>query len=248
MTAPRAYLPILAILAAAAPGGLASQRDTTAQLAGTAKSAYNGQPLSGVMIAVPGARRFAVTDSTGAFQLGHLPSGRQRVRIAYAGRETEEYEFALRAGRVTKLAIVLDVEAVELAPVVVEARAPGMWRDLAGFYERRKWYGAFNRFFTREDIERTHAVSVASLLAREGIYTRCTIEGCVPTRTRRGMTCVVPVSVDGMPFWEFDYDHLSIDDVAGVEVYRGDIWVPPQAFVSVSGGAPRCGAVQIWLR
>jgi len=38
-----------------------AQRDTTARIVGIASSAFNGNPLSGVMIAVPGARRFART-------------------------------------------------------------------------------------------------------------------------------------------------------------------------------------------
>src|SRR5437773_6011863 len=73
-------------------------RDTTARLAGTAASAFNGRPLSGVMIAVPVVRQFAVTDSAGAFELAGLPAGRQEVRIAYQGRETAEYVFALGRG------------------------------------------------------------------------------------------------------------------------------------------------------
>lgn len=251
MTAARAQLPILlAVLTAAVPGPLASQQDSTAQLAGTARSAYDGRPLVGVMVSVPAARQFGVTDSTGAFRIGKLAAGRQRVRILYAGRETEEYEFSLRAGRVTRLAIVLDVEAVEMAPVVVEARAPAMWRDLAGFYERRSRYGGFNRFYTREDLERSHVPTMAALLARDGIFTSCRLEGCLPMRMSRGVTCVVPVSVDGVPFWELDYDRLSIDEVAGVEVYRGGLFVPADLFFAMSAAPtlPRCGAVQIWLR
>lgn len=251
MAVARAQLPvILAVLTASFAVPLVSQQDTSAQLAGTAKSAYDGRPLVGVMVSVPAARQFGVTDSTGAFRIGKLPPGRQRVRIAYAGRETEEYQFALKAGKVTRLAIVLDVEAVEMSPVVVEARAPGMWRDLAGFYERRSRYGGFNRFYTREDLERTHVPTIAALLARDGIFTSCTLAGCLPMRMTRGTSCVVPVSVDGMPFWEFDYDRVSIDEVAGVEVYRGDLFAPAELFLATSAGPTlrRCGAVQIWLR
>ena len=97
------------------PTVLHSQADTTARLMGYARSAFNGRPLAGVMIAVPAARQFVVTDSTGTFDLASVPSGRQRVRIAYEGRETEEYEFELRRGKTKRLAVLLDVRAVASA-------------------------------------------------------------------------------------------------------------------------------------
>src|SRR6266540_195646 len=91
--------PLFSLLLFATPAVAQLPRDTTARLVGTAASAFNGRPLSGVMIAVTAARQFAVTDSTGRFLLAGLPVGRQKVRIAYQGRETLEYEFDLRRGK-----------------------------------------------------------------------------------------------------------------------------------------------------
>ena len=248
------FLPFLvAVLTLAAPALLRSQSDTSARLAGTAASAFNGRPLSGVMIAVTAARQFAVTDSTGTFLLAGLPVGRQKVRIAYQGRETLEYEFDLRRGKTKRLAVVLDVAVEDLAPVVVEARYPDVWRDLAGFYERRKLYGGFARFYTREDVERWRPQRISQLLAQQGIITRCVTQGCVPTRYTRGRWCVVPVTVDGMPFWTEGYDDIPIDEVAGVEVYRGDLtglgWRGQRASSgTLRHGLPSCGSIQIWTR
>jgi len=251
-------LPILlAVLTAAAPALLRSQSDTSARLAGTAASAFNGRALSGVMIAVPAVRQFAVTDSTGTFVLAGLPVGRQKVRIAYQGRETAEYEFDLRRGKTKRLAVVLDVAVEDLAPVVVEARYPDTWRDLAGFYERRKLYGGFARFYTREDIERWRPQKISQLLAQQGIFTRCVTQGCVPTRHAWGSLCVVPVTVDGMPFWADAYDDILIDEVAGVEVYRSDLTGLGWGGLRGSSGTfghgslfqlPSCGAIRIWTR
>lgn len=223
-----------------------AQADTTARLAGTAKSAFNGRPLAGVMIAVPSARNFAVTDSTGTFLLAGLPPGRQLVRVAYSGRETEDVRFDLRRGKTKRLTVVLDVEAVDLDPVVVETRSPDGWRDLGGFYARRGLYGGFGRFFTREEIERTHVPSIDALLMRTGITTRCVTQGCVPTRLTRGRLCSVAVSVDGFPFWEHDYGQIRIDEVAGVEVYRG-MMSPADVFPPL-GHDRSCGSVHIWTR
>src|ERR1051325_9879576 len=212
-------LPVVtALLAASAP---LNQVDTTAGLRGRAASSFNGRPLAGVMISVPAAHKFIVTDSTGAFWIAGLPPGGQIVRIAYEGRETEEYEFFLRSAHTKTIAVLLDVDAVNLDPLVVEARQANTWRDLAGFYERKRWYGGFARFFTREEIDRIQPNKIGTVLALEGIAVRC-YAFCLPTRFSRGHLCVVPVNVNGLPWAEDNYAHIPITSVAAIEIYRGD--------------------------
>ncbi len=209
------------------PCALYSQTDNTATISGYAKSTFNGRPLAGVMISVAGTRQFAVTDSTGTFRLSGLPVGRQLIHISYLDRETEAYEFELRRGKTKRLAVMLDVEAVDLAPVVVTVRHRDGWRDLAGFYERRRFYGGWGRFYTREDIVRHGFRSVGDVLRRMGIYTRCVDAGCVPTKRMYGTLCPVTVAVDGMAFYAHEYESVLIDDVRGVEMYGGLIGAPP---------------------
>lgn len=251
---PRRLLRSLAV-ALSFPCALPAQADNTAAIGGYARSSFNGRPLAGVMISVPAARKFSVTDSTGRFALGGLPAGRQRVRVVYEGRNSEEYDFELKRGKTKNLAVMLDVEAIDLAPVVVEATHRDFARNLAGFYERRKWYGGFARFYTKEDLERRHPVALSQLLTTEGIFTRCLGRGCLPVRWSRGKLCAVAVSVDGMPFWEQDYDHIAVSDVQAVEVYRS-AFSAPSARIAIAIDGRRdpfetpatCGAVAIWTR
>src|SRR5713226_8990466 len=100
-----------------------AQRDTTARLAGTVRSSINGLPISGVMVAVPKVRAFEVSDSTGAFALAGLPAGRQTVRILYGDSLSYQQELNLKRGKTVTLSVLLDVAAVELAPIVVEAQS-----------------------------------------------------------------------------------------------------------------------------
>jgi len=242
------FLPTLLVL----PCALQGQAENSATISGYAKSAFNGRPLASVMISVAGTKKFAVTDSTGAFRLSGLPVGTQLIRVSYLGRDTEEYPFELRPGRTKRLAVVLDVDAVDLAPVVVTARHRDGWRDLAGFYERKSWYGGWGRFYTQEDLERLRLRTLSSVLAREGIYNRCIKEGCVPTRWARGRVCPVAIAIDGMPFWEQQYDQIPIDDVRGVEVYRDGMSMslsgPRQVSLGIERGTPTCASVEIWTR
>ena len=234
------------------------QADTTAGISGTAVSSFNGQPLSGVTISVPAAHKSVVTTATGAFVLGGLRDGTQKIRVSYDGKDTDDYAFTLSSATTKELAVLLDTGAVDLEPVVVEAQHPDVWRDLGGFYARRKAYSGFAHFFTREEIERSHPSRISNLLAQERIVTRCN-GGCRPTRFNAGRVCVVPVSVDGLPLTEADYDKIDIKDVAAVEVYRG---TPPYGLsqgmaLSAAGsvwqgesynGQGTCGSVLIWMR
>lgn len=248
-----------AIVLTFAPYG---QVDTTAAIRGSAISSYNGHAIAGVMISAPEVHRFTVTDSSGRFVLNGLPSGREAIRISYQGRATEAYTFTLDSKESKRIAVLLDLDAVDLNPVVVEAREPNLWRDLAGFYARRNAYSGFGRFITREDIDHAHLTRISGLLTAEGIVTLCLrYQECRPTRWNRGTLCAVPVSIDGVAQHELDFDHLQIQDVAAVEIYRG---VPPtdlsHSVISgatssmwmgtgyPSAGSGSCGLVEIWTR
>ena len=234
------------------------QADPTGRIRGTASSSFNGRPIAGMMISVPTAHTFVVTDGKGAFRLDGLPTGPQKIRITYQGRETEEYVFTLEGSDVKRLAILIDADAVDLDPVVVEVQHPNFWRDLAGFYARMRTYRGFGHFFTREEIHRSRPLHISTLLAREGIVMVCE-RGCLPKRFLQDVACTVPVSVDGLPFRELDYDLIPIGNVAAVEVYRG---TPPSGLNDMVASntassvwqagpynsAGSCGSVMIWTR
>ena len=236
------------------------QVDTTGRINGSAISFFNGLPIGGVMISAPDVHKFVVTDSTGGFELAGLPTGQHAIRVSYEGRETQDFLFTLEADHTKRIAVVLDVDAVDLDPIVVEARQPNLWRDLAGFYERRRTYRGFAHFFTREEIARARLAKLSGLLTTEGIVTRCfRYLECFPTRFTRGILCAVPVSVDGVAQREMDYDQIAVSDVAGVEVYRGvppadlsrSIQSGPGSSMWMGAGLPAagsCGLVEIWTR
>src|SRR5437867_6448110 len=86
----------------------AAQTPSVATLRGTASSSFNGHPLAGVMISVPAARKFVVTDSSGSFWLGGLPTGVQLIRVSFDGRETDYFQFELRGQHVKQIAVLLE--------------------------------------------------------------------------------------------------------------------------------------------
>jgi hypothetical protein len=222
---------------------VAGQQDTLAAIRGTVTSSTSGRPISGVMIAVPAVARFVVTDSTGTFALGGLPAGRQRIRISYLERGSEEYDVTLRRGQARQLAVLLDMEAVDLAPIVVEGWGGRFARSLAGFYDRKR--RSFGRFYTAEDIERIGPVQLSSLLRREGIRIVCRGWECVAYSGRDIRPCPMDLYLDGVWVDSTFLDTIHPNDVAAVEIYRsgGNI---PLAFLF--GGDSRCGVIAVWRR
>jgi hypothetical protein len=232
--------------------------DTTARIRGVASSTFDGRPLAGVMIAV--TEKSVLSDAKGLFSLDGLPAGRQTVHISYDGQKTEDYEFDLRSGGTKHLTIMLDLEAEDLSSVVAEEQNVDTWQDLAGFYARRREYRGFARFYTRAEIDHIRPPRLSSILTLDGITTRC-VSGCVPTRLSRAGRCAIPVSVDGMPLHETNYDEIAVSDIAAIEVYRG---VSPNGLspaVAITPGSPiwvvdgrssqatgACGLVAIWTR
>jgi len=94
---------------------------------------------------------FGVSDSIGSFAArrltGRAASGPYPLRLPACRtsmRWTEEREDVT-------LAVLLDVVAAELAPIVVEAQTIRAERSLVGFYDRRKW--TVGRFYTRADLD-----------------------------------------------------------------------------------------------
>jgi hypothetical protein len=220
-----------------------AQRDTTARLAGTVRSSVNGLPISGVMVAVRGSRVFDVSDSTGSFKLVGLPDGRQLVRILYGDSLAYEHEMDLKRGKTLTLSVLLDVAAAQLAPIVVEAQSLRAERSLAGFYDRKKW--GFGRYYTLADLDRHPTGSPEALLLESGVQVRCRLGRCLPIGFDGARACVMSLFLDGMRMPPDYLNVVRLDELAGVEVYKHGLEVPPE-FWSGSRGA--CGAVVMWSR
>jgi len=110
------------VTAAIIASGQMASIDSSAGFHGTAISSYNGRPLAGVVIAAPDIQKLVVTDSFGRFDITGLTPGRRAVRISYDGRVTQDFLFDVGGEQNKRLAVLLDVAAVDLDPIVVEAR------------------------------------------------------------------------------------------------------------------------------
>ena len=230
---------LLLLLAAAA-----LSQDTLATVTGIVRSSRDGQAIAGVMVSVRGAgtSAFHVTDSTGRFRISRLPPAGYTLRIAFAEHVAEDYRVNLQAGRTMNLSILMDVQGVDLAPIVVEAASQEYALSLAGFYSRKDH--GLGRFVTRADIERRSPANLSQMLAGTGITMRCVRTACAPVRSSSGRRCFIPVFLDGVRVENYNIDGIPPEDVLGLEVYRQGSDTPAE----FSHFSADCGALVIWTR
>ncbi len=238
----RPLYPLSLVLIGWTPLLMQAQEDS-ARLAGTVRSSINGLPIAAVMIAVRGTQLFDVSDSAGAFALTGLPSGHQIVRILYRDSVSYEQKIDLKRGKTLTLSVLLDMDAVELPPIVVEARSLRAERSLAGFYDRKKW--GFGRFYTFRDLQRRRSWTLRSLLGEAGVQIRCGRGYCLPVSWSGTRYCVMSLFINGMRLASDDMDVIQVDDLAGLELYTRGFDVPMEFRY---GFGENCGAVLMWRR
>ncbi len=119
-------LALLAALSAppAAPGGA---------VYGHVRSESTGEPLAGAvveLVGVPGARQ-AIADSTGAYRVEEIPSGRRLLRARQLGYAPLEMEVVVPAGREVELDVVLRPAPVPLPALKVRGAETRLAGDTA---------------------------------------------------------------------------------------------------------------------
>ncbi len=203
-------------------------------------------------------------DSAGNYALEHLAAGRYVFQFRKAGYDPIEMELTL-VGDTT-----LDVDV----PLQAAASSPSAKLEQVGFIRRRDENHNRRgvRFIGPVEIAASHATRVTDLLrgiSEIEVHPVGRFNGVMGDGNR----CPMPVFVEGQQatnFWPYIQDRglddvLSLDQIAGIEVYPRDSQVPqafvrpiaamPSTYVSISGGAPvmqydtrtvHCGVILIW--
>lgn len=234
----------LVLSAGATPAAAPGQGDTTARIVGTVRSALDGLPLAGVTVAARGGLVSGVSNAAGSFALGGLPSGRQTVRILYLDTLSYDQEITLQPGTTLALAVVLDVDALELTPLVVDVKSPRAERSLVGFFDRKT--RGLGHFYTLADLDRLGVLTPQVLLTQAGVTVRCRLRRCVPFVLQESGPCIVSLFVNGMNVATDYLEVVHIDELVGVEVYLHAVDVP--AKFRPHFGTAECGAVLLWTR
>jgi hypothetical protein len=230
-------LKTLAPFVLAAPLAAQTTRATAVILGTVADTGLRA--IGGANVSFAGTSLRVSADSSGRFQIVHVPAGRFVMIARNIGYRPTTSLVDVRDGDTLRLAFTLEpTTAQELATVVVTERQLSM--KLREFEDRRKL--GFGEFFTTADLEKMNAVGISDVLRRTKSVR---IRNDTAHSAREVGPCPLAIYIDGIPIGSEKLDYLpSPNEMAAVEVYSGanvPVWVPKPP-VSISAPRARTGA------
>jgi hypothetical protein len=252
VTAALARCALAIILLGVMASGAASQR-----LSGTVRTEGSDAPIGGAQVTVrpaaAGQRAMvATTDTLGFFSVRLPEGGGYRLEVTAAGFEAFlSEEIDVGPAETVTLEIRLGRDVIPLEPIRVAARTTDS--RLAGFHERRL-SGAFGRFLTRQDVERSSPPRTTELLRGVGGVSLTPVRRGRAAQTGNLVTvrggfglCEPALYIDGLRVRQSAEstldDVLSPQDIEGVEVYSTGSTAPVQFY-----DPSACGVILFWTR
>lgn len=238
---------LLAAATSPAPAQEEARPDTaTASLAGQVVSAMTGGPLENARVVLQRSGRGAVTDSTGEFVIRDAPAGADTVRVSMIGFAEEEVPLTLKAGRTTRVTLLLSETVLRVEDITVEVDQPTTSTKLKGFEKRRK--RGHGHYIGPKEIEQRNVQRSSDLLRGvPGVAVSGARLGRSNVRITRnpvGGGCDPVIWLDGVPYPGYNFDDLNRDDIMAIEVYRGPSETPPRFEFQGEG----CGTIVVWTQ
>lgn len=239
---------VLALCSLAA--GEARAQQGSSALVVSVTSQGSGRPVMGARVSVVGTGIAASTDARGRLHMAGVPAGVQTVEVRRLGYSTRLKLVNLPAGRSTQVAFDLEVEAIPVAAIRVDAKRRDWgaeYLERNGFDRRRR--SGLGSFITRAEIERRRPRYLSDALrsvvglsfqpngTRGDAYVSMSRAGSRP--------CPVQYFVDGTLIGPgFNIDEIAAGDVEALEIYRGASQVPPE----FNRRSSACGVIAVWTR
>lgn len=206
-----------------------------------------GRPLPGAEVRVLAVGALPLrTDSTGTARFAAVAAGRVSVVARRFGFLPDSQRVALDAGRerAVTLRLASSAQLLDTARITAEAL-----RGKMADFERRRAAGR-GSFVTRADIEAHEPMALRDLLRRYPGVTFVSIgAGRSALRFARATSrverdCPPEYWIDGQRSPYLTIDDVPVEDVEGIELYRG-VSELPAPFLSKTAG---CGVIAIWTR
>lgn len=203
-----------------------------------------------VMIVQIDSSARTLSDTAGQFRFRAIP-GMWTLRVHALGYEDLVTQPML-VGEKEHLSIVVLVSAkpLEIAPITVIGRSNRALSQLEAFHDRMK-KNAFGYFLDQKAIDRTVAIAITDYLkTAPGVRVerdRVSMRGCPDAQYLVDGLPVTPIGDETAT--EAVNAMVDPNDIAGIEVYRGDAAVPVELAVAFRGAtAGACGVIAIWTK
>lgn len=198
--------------------------------------------LVDVLIFFDSTRQNVSVSSQGRFVLSNLESGRHRVEVRAIGYRPHVLELNFLPGQVLERQFAMAFTGDQLPEVTVEARHSRLLPRFADF-ERRRIQG-MGGYITRDEIRSRGYMRMGDALRTvKGVRVNCHEVDCIVYMARAPTNCFPTYYVDGRLARSFA-ESTPINDVQGIEVYRGAAEVPGE----FAGDGAMCGVIVIWTR
>lgn len=202
-----------------------------------------GTPLAGATVQLGKTGPVVKTDSGGVFVARNVTAGLTAIEIRQIGFEPGTFDLRIPDSGVVQGVFPLDFNGFELPAVVVEARAVALAPRYTDFERRRqRKMGAYLRW---DELKKQGASSVGDALRTvRGVRMECDQQKfeCLAHMARTPQ-CEPTWYIDGVEVHSFHAD-TPINDVYGIEIYRGPGEVPAE----FAGSNAACGVIVVWTK
>jgi len=202
-----------------------------------------GTPLAGATVQVGKSGPAVKTDSGGVFVAQNVTPGVIEIEIRQIGFEPGTFDIRIPASGVVQGVFPLDFNGYMLPAVVVEARAAALMPRYNDFEQRRqRKMGAYLRW---DELKKQGVSSIGDALRTvRGVRMECDQQRfeCYAHMARTPQ-CEPTWYIDGVEVHSF-HENTPINDVYGIEVYRGAGEVPAE----FAGSNAACGVTVVWTK
>ncbi len=203
-----------------------------------------GTPLAGATVQVGNkAGPVVKTDSGGNFVAQNVTPGLTAIEIRQIGYEPGTFDIRIPDSGFVSGVFPLDFNGFMLPAVVVEARAVALMPRYTDFERRRlRKMGAYLRW---DELKKAGAGSIGDALRTvRGVRMECDQAKfeCYAHMARTPQ-CEPTWYVDGVEVHSF-HENTPINDVYGIEIYRGAGEVPAE----FAGSNAACGVIVVWTK
>jgi len=202
-----------------------------------------GTPLAGATVQVGKSGPAVKTDSGGVFVAQNVTPGVIEIEIRQIGFEPGTFDIRIPASGVVQGVFPLDFNGYMLPAVVVEARAAALMPRYNDFEQRRqRKMGAYLRW---DELKKQGVSSIGDALRTvRGVRMECDQQRfeCYAHMARTPQ-CEPTWYIDGVEVHSF-HENTPINDVYGIEVYRGAGEVPAE----FAGSNSACGVIVVWTK
>jgi Carboxypeptidase regulatory-like domain len=233
----------LALLGAVATTIAPARGLAQATLRGRVIDSEMGTPLAGATVRVGNSGPVVKTDSGGVFVAQNVTPGVIPIEIRQIGFEPGTFDIRIPGSGLVQGVFPLDFNGYMLPAVVVEARAAALMPRYNDFEQRRqRKMGAYLRW---DELKKQGVSSVGDALRTvRGVRMDCDQQKfeCYAHMARTPQ-CEPTWYVDGVEVHSF-HENTPINDVYGIEVYRGAGEVPAE----FAGSNAACGVIVVWTK